>query len=58
MIGTLLASAGVTLFNKLIDSHGETLVSKGIEKVTGIKLEEKAKKEEPLTAQEKQLILV
>lgn len=52
MIGTLLAGAGIKLFDKLIDNHGEDLVSKGIEKVTGIKLEGKTK----LSPQEVQLI--
>lgn len=41
MITGLLASAGISIFNNLVSKHGEKLVSKGIEKVTGVKLEGK-----------------
>lgn len=52
MLSTLLATAGMTIFNNIITDNGEDLVKKGIEKVTGIKLD--GKKE--LTIEEVQLI--
>lgn len=54
MITGLLASAGIGIFNSLVSKHGEDLVTKGIEKVTGIDLKDRT---EPLTAKEKQLIV-
>ena len=52
-IGTLLANAGISLFSSLIEEKGEQLISKGIEKVTGISLENKKE----LTPEEKQIII-
>lgn len=41
MLTTLLATAGINIFKDLISNNGEDLVKKGIEKVTGIKLDGK-----------------
>ena len=52
MLATLLATAGMSIFNNIISDNGEDLVKKGIEKVTGIKLDGK----KTLTIEEIQLI--
>lgn len=52
MFGTLLATAGIEIFKDLISNNGEDLVKKGIEKVTGLKLDGK----KSLTIEEVQLI--
>jgi len=52
MIATLLATAGIEIFKDLISNNGEDLVKKGIEKVTGLKLDGK----KALTIEEVQLI--
>lgn len=52
MLATLLATAGINIFNNIISDNGEDLVKKGIEKVTGIKLDGK----KTLTIEEVQLI--
>lgn len=44
-IGTALASIGISFVKDLISDHGEQLVTKGIEKVTGIDLSKKEVKE-------------
>jgi hypothetical protein len=50
---SVLAGLGIGFVKDLISSHGEELVSKGIEKVTGIKLDGKTQ----LTPEQKQLIM-
>ncbi len=40
-IGSLLTSAGISIFENLIKDNGENLVKAGIEKVTGVKLDGK-----------------
>jgi maltodextrin utilization protein YvdJ len=49
----ILASLGIGFITDLVKGHGEELVSKGIEKVTGIKLDGKTE----LTSEQKQLIM-
>ena len=44
-IGTMLATMGVSFVKDMISDHGEELVKKGIEKVTGIDLNKKEVKE-------------
>lgn len=53
MISGLLLGLGSNLISNLVEGHGEELVAKGIEKVTGIKLDGKAE----LTAEEKAIII-
>jgi len=48
MLGAILAEAGFSIFENLIKDNGDALVKKGIEKVTGIKLDKK----KPLTAEQ------
>ena len=51
-LGAILASAGITIFENIIKDNGDALVKKGIEKVTGIQLDDKKE----LTKEEIQLI--
>lgn len=53
MLGGLLVGLGSKIITNLVEGHGEELISKGIEKVTGIKLEGKT----TLTPEEKKLII-